>query len=65
MSNFNENEYKREWKKENMKVVKATFKNDFVIQFKNACKSLSVTQADVIRKAMEDTIEKAKSNGNF
>ena len=32
MSNFNENEYKREWKKENMKVVKATFKNDFVIQ---------------------------------
>ncbi|MFQ7468836.1 hypothetical protein [Amedibacterium intestinale] len=65
MSNFNENEYKREWKKENMKVVKATFKNDFVIQFKNACKSLNITQADVIRKAMEDTIEKAKSNGNF
>ncbi|BBK22759.1 hypothetical protein [Amedibacterium intestinale] len=65
MSNFNENEYKREWKKENMKVVKATFKNDFVIQFKNACKSLNITQAEVIRKAMEDTIEKAKSNGNF
>ena len=65
MSNFNENEYKREWKKENMKIVKATFKNDFVDQFKNACKSLNITQAEVIRKAMEDTIEKAKSNGNF
>lgn len=60
MSSFNENEYKREWKKENMKVVKATFKNDFVIQFKNACKSLNITQAEVIRKAMEDIIEKAK-----
>ncbi len=65
MSNFNENEYKREWKKENMKIVKATFKNDFVDQFKNACKSLNITQAEVIRKAMEETIEKAKSNGNF
>lgn len=62
---FNENEYKREWKKENMKVVKATFKNDFVDQFKDACKSLNVTQAEVIRKAMEYTIEKAKSNRNF
>lgn len=38
---------------------------DIVDQFKNACKSLNVIQVEVIRKAMEDIIEKAKSNGNF
>ena len=38
---FNENEYKREWKKENMKMVRASFKKDFVDQFKEACKQLN------------------------
>lgn len=57
---FNENEYKREWKKENMKMVRASFKKDFVDQFKEACKQLNITQADAIREAMEQTIEKAK-----
>ncbi len=60
MSNFNENEYKREWRKENMKTVRGTFKNEFVDQFKEACKILGITQADVIREAMENTIAKAK-----
>ena len=59
---FNENEYKREWKKENMKMVKASFKKDFVDQFKEACKQLNITQADAIREAMEQTIEKAKNS---
>ena len=49
MSGFNENEYKREWRKENMKTVRATFKNEFVDQFKEACKILGITQADAIR----------------
>lgn len=60
MSNFNENLYKREWRKENMKTVRGTFKNEFVDQFKEACKILGITQADVIREAMENTIAKAK-----
>lgn len=59
MASFNENEYKREWKKANMKTVRGTFKNDFVDQFKEACKILGITQADVIREAMENTIKKA------
>lgn len=59
MTKFNENEYKREWKKENMKAVRASFKNDFVDQFKEACKILGITQADAIREAMNITIQKA------
>ena len=48
MTEFNENEYKREWRKENMKAVRASFKNDFVDQFKDACKILGISQADAI-----------------
>jgi len=60
MPNFNENEYKREWRKQNMKTIRGTFKNDFVDEFKKACKILGITQADVIREAMNNTIKKAK-----
>lgn len=59
MTEFNENAYKREWKKENMKTVRASFKNDFVDQFKDACKILGISQADAIREAMYNTIQKA------
>ena len=59
MTEFNENEYKREWRKENMKAVRASFKNDFVDQFKEACKILGISQADAIREAMNNTIQKA------
>lgn len=60
MPSFNENEYKREWRKQNMKTIRGTFKNDFVDEFKKACKILGITQADVIREAMNNTIKKAK-----
>lgn len=59
MTEFNENEYKREWRKENMKAVRASFKKDFVDQFKEACKILGISQADAIREAMNNTIQKA------
>lgn len=59
MTEFNENEYKREWRKENMKLVRASFKKDFVDQFKEACKILEISQADAIREAMNNTIQKA------
>lgn len=57
---FNQQEYIKEWKKKNMKQIKATFKNDFVEEFKEACEKLGITQSDVIRQAMQDTIDKAK-----
>lgn len=62
MSEFDPNKYKREWRKENMKTVRATFKNDFVDEFKVACKILGISQADAIREAMENTIKKAKKD---
>ena len=63
MTEFNENEYKREWRKENMKTVRASFKSDFVDQFKDACKILGISQADAIREVMNNTIQKADKIG--
>lgn len=60
---FNENQYKRDWKKKNMGVVRGTYKKDFVDQFKEACKTLGIKQSDVIREAMEQTIKKASLKG--
>lgn len=57
---FNQQEYIEEWKKKNMKQIKATYKNDFVDEFKAACKKLGITQSDVIRQAMQEIIDKAK-----
>lgn len=54
-SNFNQNAYIAQWKKENMKSIHACFKNDFVDSFKEACKTLGIKQSDVFRKAMEET----------
>lgn len=58
-SNFNQNAYIAQWKKENMKSIHACFKNDFVDSFKEACKTLGIKQSDVFRKAMEETIKEA------
>lgn len=57
---FNQQEYIKEWKKENMKQVKATYKTEFVDQFKDACNKLGIKQSDVFRKAMQDVIDEAK-----
>lgn len=61
MSEFNETMYKRAWQKEHMKTISAKFKNEFVDEFKEACAKLGISQADVIREAMKQTIEKANS----
>lgn len=58
---FNQAKYMREWQKENMKQVKASYKTEFVDEFKEACKKLGIKQSDVFRKAMQDTIKKAKN----
>ena len=47
---FNQVKYMREWQKENMKQVKASYKTEFVDEFKEACKKLGIKQSDVIRK---------------
>ena len=46
--------------KKNMAFVNAKYKKQFVQEFKEACKSLGITQSEVFREAMIETIEKAK-----
>lgn len=58
---FNQQEYIEDWKKKNMKQVKATYKTEFVEEFKEACSKLGISQSDVIREAMKRTIDKAKN----
>lgn len=61
---FDEDKYKNDWKKKNMTQVKGMYKNDFVLEFKDACNVLKLTQSEVIRNAMIQTIEKAKETEN-
>ena len=58
---FNQKEYNANWRAENMMRVSATYKNEFVLAFREACQKLGVTQADVIRNAMQETIYKAEN----
>lgn len=52
------------WKKENMALVGASYKKEFVQEFKEACKKLDLRQSDLIRTMMEEIIEKANKEGN-
>ena len=56
---FDQAKYMQEWQKQNMKQVKATYKTEFVLEFKEACKKLGIKQSDVIRDAMQEVIKKA------
>ena len=58
--NFNQVKYMQEWSKENMLQLSFRYKKSFVEEFKKACDALSIKQSDVIRKAMQDTIDQAK-----
>ncbi|WP_105303089.1 hypothetical protein [Anaerolactibacter massiliensis] len=57
---FNQIKYQNDWKKQNMKQVGGSYKTEFVDEFKVACKKLGVSQSEVIRAAMEETIRKAE-----
>lgn len=57
---FDQQAYMYEWAKENMATVNVRYKKEFVQEFKAACKALGLKQSEVIRKAMEETIEKAQ-----
>ena len=43
-----------------MATVMGKYKKEFVAEFKDACKILGIKQSEVLRKAMVDTINKAK-----
>lgn len=59
---FDQQKYMQEWSKKNMTFVTARYKNEFVQEFKEACKALGLTQSEVIRKAMQETIDKYKES---
>ena len=59
--NFDQVKYQNQWIKANMKTVRGTYRNEFVDQFKAACKKLGVSQSEIFRKAMEEIIKKAES----
>ena len=44
------------YNKEKMTIISARFKNAFADEFKQACKTLGISQADVIRDAMNQTM---------
>lgn len=52
------------WDKQNMKFVRGKYKKEFVDEFKAACDRLGITQSEVIRLAMQQTIEKAKEKNH-
>ena len=60
---FNQIDYQNSWIKENNATVKASFKKEFVLEFKKACNKLGKSQSSVIREAMEKTIEESKKEG--
>ncbi len=56
---FDQLAYIESWKKENMLKVSASYKKEFVQQFRDSCAKLGIKQSDVFRQAMQDIIEKA------
>ena len=62
---FNQKEYNAKWRAENMMRVSATYKNEFVLSFRKACQKLGISQAEVIRNAMQDAIDQAKKNESW
>lgn len=61
---FDQNAYMAAWQKENMACVTGKYKKEFVQEFKAACSALGLKQSEVIRKAMEEVIEKGKGVRN-
>ena len=58
MKKFNQKEYIAEWRSKNMMRVSATYKNEFVLAFREACQKLGISQAEVIRNAMQEPLFK-------
>ena len=52
--------YMNTWIKENYMRVGGSYPKAFAQEFKDACKQLGLSQPEVFKKAMQETIEKAK-----
>lgn len=56
---FDQIEYQNKWIKENMAYVGGTYPKELVLQFKEACRKMGISQSSVFRNAMEKVIENA------
>lgn len=52
--------YMNTWIKENYMRVGGSYPKAFAQEFKDACKQLGLSQSEVFKKAMQETIENAK-----
>ena len=60
MEKFDQNKYMNDWKKTHMARVNASYNTEFVAEFKEACRSLGVSQSQVFREAMQKVIDNSK-----
>jgi metal-responsive CopG/Arc/MetJ family transcriptional regulator len=52
--------YMNTWIKQNYTRIGASYPKAFAQEFKDACKALGVSQSEVFRTAMQNTINQAK-----
>ncbi|MDY3930341.1 MAG: hypothetical protein SOZ08_01390 [Erysipelotrichaceae bacterium] len=57
---FNQSKYINNWANEKHGAHNVQYKKEFTEKFKAPCKKLGVSQSEVIRAAMEETIRKAE-----
>lgn len=50
-------ENQKKYQKANMLQIKASYKKEFVQEFRNACHSLGLVQSKILKNAMENVIE--------
>lgn len=57
---FDEKAYRKEWNKQNMKMVGASYKKEFVEEYRQAVQKLGLKTSDLIRSMMEEVIKQAR-----
>lgn len=63
MNEIKKKQFKRQnnWNKNNMLIVGAQYRKEFVLEYRQALEKLGLKQSNEIRKLMESTIIKAKN----
>ncbi|WP_295252288.1 hypothetical protein [uncultured Catenibacterium sp.] len=55
---FNQKEYVKQWTKSNMKAVDASYKTEFITEFREACEKLRIKQLIVLGKPWKQLLRK-------
>ena len=57
---FDQKEYVKQWTKSNMKAVGASYKTEFVTEFREACEKLGIKQSAVLEKLWKQLLRKQR-----